>query len=178
MAQWNIDTDHSSAVFSIRHMMVTNIRGHFGRISGTIHFDPANPASSSVEAYIDVSSLTTGNAKRDRHLFSADFFEVAKYPAMVFQSTRVEISGNNKGKVTGDLTIHGITRSVTLQAEHFGPVKSPADMGAETTMGFSATTDINREDFGILWNVPLGIGGFVVGKDVRVTLDIEADLAE
>jgi len=178
MAKWNIDPDHSVVAFSIKHMMVANLRGQFGKISGTIDFDPANQVRSSVAATIDVTSLTTTNKKRDEHLFGAtDLFDISKYPEIVFKSARIEMTGGNKAKVTGDLTMHGVTRQVILDAEHFGPVKSPEDLGGETTIGFAATTSLNREDFGITWNMPIE-NGFLLGKEVQITLDIEADLVE
>jgi len=178
MATWKIDPDHSAATFTIKHLMVTNVRGLFSNVSGTIQFEPADPGSCAVEAVIDVSSLSTGNRTRDDHLFSADFFEVAKYPEIVFRSTKVEKGGGNRIKVAGDLTLHGITRPVTMDVEYAGPVKSPPDMGGETTIGFAATTVITREDFGIRWNVPLDNGGVVAGHEVLIALDIEADLAQ
>ncbi len=178
MAQWNIDPDHSAAGFSIRHMMVTYIRGTITGITGTVSFDPQAMERSSVEASMPVSGLTTGNRKRDEHLFSADFFDAAKFPSIAFKSTKVEKTGSNRAKVTGELTIHGVTRTVAMSAEYVGPVKSPADIGGETVMGFSGSLTINREDFGITWNVPLGEAGLMVGKEVQITLDIEADLAE
>jgi len=178
MAKWNIDPDHSAAGFTVRHMMVTSIRGTVSSITGTIFFDPAAIENSSVEASIPVNGLTTGNMKRDEHLFSADFFDVERFPNITFRGTRVEKTGSNSGKITGDLTVHGVTRSVTMEAEYFGPIKSPADLGGETTMGFSAELTINREDFGITWNVPLGGGDLMVSRDVRLFLDVEADLAE
>ncbi len=178
MAKWNIDADHSVAAFAIRHMMVTNIRGQFNQISGAIQFDPSDPARSSVEATIDISSLTTGNRKRDDHLLSADFFEASKYPEIVFRSSKVEKTGSNRGRITGDLTMRGVTRPVAMDVEYFGPVKSPPDLGGETTIGFTASLTINREDFGILWNMPLGDNDLMVGKEAQIILDIEADLAE
>ncbi len=177
MATWNIDPDHSAATFTIKHMMVTNVRGLFSKVSGTIQFDPADPGDCAVEATIDVSSLSTGNRTRDAHLSSADFFEVAKYSEIVFRSTKVEKGGGNRIRVTGDLTLHGVTRPVTMDVEYAGPVKSPPDMGGETTIGFAATTVIIREDFGIQWNVPIDGGGVVAGHEVLIALDIEADLA-
>lgn len=178
MAKWTIDPDHSSATFSIRHMMVTNVRGQFGEVSGTLNFDPDQPDSSYVEASISVASLSTGNAKRDEHLFSPDFFDVSRYPNIAFMSAKVELLGENRGRVRGDLTIHGVTRPAIMEIEYAGPVKSPADLGGETTIGFTATTVIDREDYGITWNVPIGDSGVMVGKEVRITLDIEADLVE
>jgi polyisoprenoid-binding protein YceI len=176
MAKWNIDPAHSVASFSIRHMMITNIRGQSTGITGTIEFEPPDIEKSSVEARIAVTSLSTGNKKRDDHLFSSDFFDAEKYPDMIFRGTVVEKTGTNRGKIAGDLTIHGITLPVTMEVEYFGPVKSPQDLGGETSLGFTASFTINREDFGVAWNMPAGNGNFVVGKDVLITLDIEADL--
>lgn len=176
MAKWIIDPDHSVAAFSIRHMMIANVRGQFNRITGTIHFDAVDIPATSVEVEIDVSSITTGIKKRDEHLLSPDFFDVERYPSMTFRSTGVEPTGGNRARVTGDLTIHGTTRPVTFDAEYFGPVESPE--GGEISMGFTAEFRINREDFGITWNVPLPGDGVVAGHDVQITLDVEADLAE
>lgn len=176
--KWAIDPDHSAAVFSIKHMMVTNVWGHFSKVSGTIFFDPADPSGSSVEAEIDVSSLSTGNKKRDEHLLSGDFFEISDFPKIYFRSTGAEIAGKKSGKISGNLSLHGITRPITLDVKYSGPVKSPVEIGGETSIGFTAETTINREDYGILWNVPLDGGNLMVGKDVSITLNIEADLVE
>lgn len=178
MAEWNIDPDHSVAGFAIRHLMITNIRGTLTGITGTILFDPAAIENSSVEASLPVAGISTGNKKREEHLMTADFFDVGRFPVMTFRSTSVEKTGSNRGKITGDLTLRGVTRSVTMDGEYFGPIKSPADLGGETTIGFSASLAINREDFGIMWNVPFDNGNLVVGKEVEITIDIEADLAE
>jgi polyisoprenoid-binding protein YceI len=178
MAKWNIDPDHSVAGFAIRHLMITNIRGTLTGITGTVLFDPAAIENSSVEASLPVAGISTGNKKREEHLMTADFFDVGRFPLMTFRSTSVEKTGSNSGKITGDLTIHGVTRSVTMEAEYFGPIKSPDDLGGETTIGFSAKLTINREDFGMTWNVPLGGSDLMVGRDVQLFLDIEADLAE
>ncbi|MEW6117085.1 MAG: YceI family protein [Nitrospirota bacterium] len=175
MSKWMIDPDHSVAAFAIRHMMIAFVRGQFNKITGTIQFDPEDITRSSVEMEIDVASLTSGIKKRDEHLLSADFFEVEKYPKITFKSMGIEKTGTNSGKVTGDLTIHGVTRSVTLEVSFFGPVKSPF---GETSMGFSAATSLNREGFGIMWNEPMEKGGLMIGRDVEITVDIEADLAE
>lgn len=173
MAKWNIDLDHSVTAFSIRHMMIANVRGQFNKISGTIHFDPPDVTKSSVEVTIAVNSIWTGIKKRDEHLQSPDFFDEAQYSVITFKSTKIESLGGNRCRVNGNLTIHGITHPVTLDVEYFGPVKSPFD---GTSIGFTATTRINREDYGITWNVPLEGGGLMVGKDVEITLDVEADL--
>lgn len=173
MAKWNIDPDHSVAVFSIRHMMIANVHGHFNKIKGAIHFDPDDVIHSSVEVSIDASGICTGIKKRDDHLRSHDFFDVEKYPEILFKSTKVEITAGNRCKVEGDLTIHGGTKPVALKAEYFGPIKSP--FGA-TSLGFTATIRIDREDFGITWNMAMEGGGVMVGRDVEITLDVEADL--
>ena len=177
MGKWIIDPDHSVAAFVVRHMMVSNVHGQFNKISGAIQFDPADVGRSSVEAKIDVSGIYTGIQKRDEHLRSPDFFDAEKYPAIAFKSTKVESAGGHSFKVSGDLTIHGVTRPAILNAEHFGPVKGTEE--GETVIGFTASTTINREDFGIMWNVALlEKGGVVVGREVRITLDIEGDPAE
>jgi polyisoprenoid-binding protein YceI len=173
MAQWNIDNAHSAADFTVRHMMVTNVRGTFGELSAVINFDPANLAEASVEATINVASINTGVEDRDNHLRSADFFEVEKYPNITFKSTSSEITGENSAKVTGDLTIRDVTKSVTLDVEFLGQVASPY---GDTRAGFEANVKINREDFGLTWNQALEAGGVLVGKDVKISLDIEAVL--
>ena len=176
MAKWNIDSDHSVAGFEVRHMKVATVRGQFNTIKGTLDFDPDNPARSSVEATIDISGLTTGNKTRDDHLRSPDFLDVERYPAMTFRSTAVEITGTNRFKLLGDLTIHGITRPVTMDVEFFGPLKAP--FGGETTMGFAATAAISRFDFKVKWNELMEDGGLIAGKEVRIMLDLEADMVE
>ncbi|HTZ16835.1 MAG TPA: YceI family protein [Dissulfurispiraceae bacterium] len=176
MAVLTIDPDHSVAAFSVRHMMMGSVRGQFNSISGRIVFDPANIETSSVEAEISAAGIYTGIAKRDDHLRSADFFEVEKHPKMAFKSTRVESAGRNRFTVFGDLTIKGISNPVTLEVEFTGPVKDPFEGG--TSYGFSASAKINREDFGMTWNVPMENGGIVVGKKITIMLDIEGDLAK
>lgn len=178
MATWNIDPDHSVAAFSSRHMKIANVRGQFNGVSGTIIFDPGNPAAASVRAEIEVASLTTGIKKRDEHLLSPDFLEAAVYPRITFTSTKIEPSGINRAKVSGDLTLRGVTRSVTFETEFFGPMKSPQALGGETMVGFSASTSINRFDFGVRWDVKMDDGTFVADKEVRISLDLEADLVE
>lgn len=173
MAKWVIDSDHSVAAFSVRHLMVAHVRGQFNTMQGVIHFDPADLAGASVNISIDVPSLTTGNAKRDEHLRSPDFFDAAAYPEMKFRSSSVERIGESSLRVDGDLTIHGITRPAVLEIDYAGPVISP--FGGEVTMGFSTSFVINREDFGITWNVPMDNGGIMVSKEVWINLDTEAD---
>ncbi len=178
MAKWNIDPDHSVAVFSIRHMMITNIRGTLTGITGTILFDPETIENSYVEATLPVAGISTGNKKREEHLMSADFFEAERYPTITFKSTKVDKTGSNKANITGELTMRGVTRAVVMEAEYYGPMKGPSELGGETTLGFAASLRINREDYGIMWNVPFDTVNLVVGKEVDITLDIEADLAE
>jgi polyisoprenoid-binding protein YceI len=175
MAKWIIDPDHSVASFVVRHMMVANVRGQFNRISGTIHFDPADLANSSVEVSIDASGIYSGIQKRDDHLRSPDYLDAESYPQITFKSTNVETTQEKGFRVTGDLSIRGISRSVTLDAEYNGPEKSPY---GETSMGFTATTRIDRGDYGMTWNVLLESGGVMVGKEVLIVLDAEADLTE
>lgn len=175
MAKWVIDSDHSVAGFTVKHFMIANVRGQFNNITGTIQFDPADVAHSSVQAVIDVSGIYTGIQKRDDHIRSPDFLDVAKHPEIIFKSVKVEGVGGNRFRVTGDLTILGITRPVVLDAEYVGPIKSPY---GETSIGFAAATKINREDYGIKWNEAMEGGGVIVGKDVEITVDVEADLAD
>jgi polyisoprenoid-binding protein YceI len=174
MPTWTIDPDHSVAAFTIRHMMITLVHGMANRVSGTIAFDPADPASVSVEAHIDVASLTTGVPQRDAHLHSPDFFDAERFPAIHFRSTGAELMAERELLVRGELTVRGVTRPVVLDVAFSGPVTS--DDG-DTSMGFQATTALNREDFGLAWNVPVGKTGFMVGKHVNLSVDIEADLA-
>jgi polyisoprenoid-binding protein YceI len=174
MAKWIIDPDHSAAVFSVRHMMIANVRGQFCKIGGTIYFDPLNIDRSSIELSIDASSIFTGIQKRDDHLKSPDFFDINKYPAISFASTRIHSVNGNTAKVTGNLTMHGITRQITVSVGFSGPAQDP--FGDGLSMGFSASALINREDFGIMWNQPMANNGVMVGRDVQLLIDLEADL--
>ncbi|MEO1288677.1 MAG: YceI family protein [Chloroflexota bacterium] len=173
MAIWNIDPAHSAADFTVRHMMVTNVRGGFDVIDGQINFDPENAADSSVEVTIDVSSINTGVADRDGHLRSADFFDVENYPTLTFKSTEVNLTGDDTANVIGDLTIRDVTRSVVLQVEFLGSGQSPF---GDTRAGFEGTANINREDFGLTWNQALETGGVLVGKDIKISLDVQGIL--
>jgi polyisoprenoid-binding protein YceI len=167
---YTIDPAHSAAGFKVRHLMVANVRGEFSGVSGTVVFDPANPAASKVEATILVNSIHTREDQRDTHLKSADFLDAEKYPTMTFVSRSIAGSGGEY-KVTGDLTIHGVTRSVTLDVE--GPAPEAKDPWGNTKSGAVATTTINRKDFGLVWNVALETGGVLVGEDVHITLELE-----
>lgn len=168
--QYEIDPVHSSAQFSVRHMMVSNVRGEFAKVTGTVVYDPKNLKASSVEATIDATTINTHEPKRDEHLKSPDFFDVAKYSTLTFKSKKVEKAGKDRLRVTGDLTIHGVTKEVALDVE--GP--SPeVKMGTNIRSGASAGTTINRKDFGLVWNRALESGGVLVGDEVKITLEIE-----
>jgi len=174
MKRWSIDADHSLARFSVRHFMIANVEGLFSKMTGVIQFDPPDLAQLSVEAEIDVKSMTTGNSERDEHLLSPDYFDAEKYPKILFKSTNVEMTGATRGKVTGDLTIRGIKQPVTLDFEFFGPVKSP--FSGITCLGFSAAGKVIRGEYGMTWNQVMEGGGVVMGLDVRILMEVEADL--
>lgn len=173
MTQWNIDAAHSSADFTVKHMMISTVRGSFSDVAGVISFDPENPGAASVEATINVTSIDTGMADRDNHLRSADFFNVETYPTITFKSTGVRAGSASEASITGDLTIAGVTREVTMEVEFNGTGKNPYGM---TVAGFAASTKINREDFGLTWNVALEAGGVLVSKEVKIMLDVQAVL--
>jgi polyisoprenoid-binding protein YceI len=168
---WNIDADHSNIQFKVRHLMVSNVKGVFGKVQGTVDIDDKNIAKSKVAVTIDTESINTGVIKRDEHLKSADFFDVAKFPTMTFVSTKVAKNGKDKLKVTGDLTLHGVTRPVQLDVE--GPSADSKDPWGKTRRGVSATTKINRKDFGLVWNKALETGGVVVGDEITISLEVE-----
>jgi polyisoprenoid-binding protein YceI len=168
---YQIDTQHSSAQFKVRHMMIANVKGEFDKVAGTVDYDPANPAASKVEATVDVASVSTRETDRDNHLKSPDFFDVAKYPHISFKSTGVAKDGAGAYKVAGDLTIRGVTKPVTLEVESFtDEIKDPWGF---MRRGATATARINRKDFGMEFNIPLDSGGFVVGDNIDITLDVE-----
>lgn len=170
MSTYNIDPSHSSASFSIKHMMIAKVHGAFEKMSGKLEYDAKNPLQSKIEVSIDAASVNTREAQRDQHLRSADFFDVEKYPAITFKSTRVEGEPGDL-KVIGDLTIHGVTLPVTLNVE--GPTDEMKDPWGNLKIGASATTKIKRKDFGLTWNAALEAGGFLVGDDVTVQLDVQ-----
>ncbi|HLK65354.1 MAG TPA: YceI family protein [Bryobacteraceae bacterium] len=167
---YNIDPAHSTAHFTVRHMMITNVRGSFGSVKGTVVYDPADPAASGVDAEIDVTSINSNDAQRDAHLKSADFLDVEHFPAITFKSTKVEADSPEEGKVTGDLTIHGVTKSVVLKVE--GPTAETKDPWGNTRMGASATTKIKRGDFGLKYNAVLETGGLLIGDDVKIEIEV------
>ncbi|GIU79045.1 MAG: polyisoprenoid-binding protein [Bryobacteraceae bacterium] len=168
---YTIDGAHSKAQFSVRHMMVSNVRGEFTKVKGTVVYDEKNPAAIKIDAVIDVASINTGEPKRDEHLKSPDFFDVAKYPTITFRSKSARKTANGLA-VTGDLTIHGVTKEVVLQVE--GPSPEVRDPWGNLRRGATATTKINRKDFGLTWNAALETGGVVVGEEVSITIDVEA----
>jgi len=167
---WTLDSSHSSIDFSVRHMMITTVRGSFKTFSAVVDFQPDALHLSNVELTIQADSINTRDDKRDGHLKSPDFFDVATYPTIVFKSTGVEISDKSKGKLNGTLTIHGVTKPVVLEVEHVGTMKSPFGM---TAAGFNGSTTINRKDFGLGWNVALEAGGWLVSDEIRISFEIE-----
>ncbi|HET6148514.1 MAG TPA: YceI family protein [Polyangia bacterium] len=169
---WEIDPTHSSAGFSIKHMMVSTVKGQFAKVSGTINLDDKNPTKSTVEVTIDPSTIDTHEPKRDGHLKSPDFFDVAKYPTINFKSTKIDKAGKGKFKVTGDLTMHGVTKPVTLAVE--GPAPAVKNMMGGMSSGVTATGKINRKDWGLTWNKPLeAAGGVLVGDEVGLDINLE-----
>jgi len=178
MAKWKISSAHTGAEFNVRHMMVSWVHGQFNKITGMVLFDPMKVAASAVEVEIDISTLYTGEEKRDHHLKSPDFLDVEKYPTITFKSTRVEQAGLDHAWVHGDLTLHGVTRPVRLDVRWAGPTRFDDEGRIYTSFGFRAEAKINREDFGVDWNMGIENGGFMVGKHVYITLNAEADLVE
>ena len=179
MSRWSFEPGHTAAEFCVRHMMVTYVRGHFKNVHGTLDFDPESPTMSRVEAVIDTRGLWTGEPDRDTHLKSADFLDVARFPEITFRGSEIKLNGPNEASVLGDLTIRGVSRPVELNVRYLGQWQTPwwedgADKGPKTRAGFSATTRINRKDFGVNWNSILDNGGVVVGDEVIITIDAEA----
>ncbi len=170
-ATWKLDPAHSVAEFKVKHMMITNVKGQFTGITGTLTLDPADITKSTVEAAIDATSINTREPQRDAHLKSADFFDVEKFPTLTFQSTSVKRTGDDELAVTGNLTIHGVTKPVVFTVE--GPTPPAKDPWGGTRIGLSAVTKINRKDFGLTWNAALETGGILVGEDVTITLDVQ-----
>jgi polyisoprenoid-binding protein YceI len=167
---WNIDPAHSHVEFAAKHLMISTVKGRFGGVTGTVTTDESDPAKGQVEVEIDAASIDTREAQRDTHLKSADFFDVEKFPRLTFKSTGIAGVDGDSFKLTGDLTIHGVTRPVTLDVTSEGRGKDP--WGGERA-GFSATGKIKRSEFGLTWNQVLETGGFVVGDDIKISLDIE-----
>lgn len=168
---WNIDPSHSNVGFKVRHLMVSNVKGVFGTVAGVVNVDEQDVTRSTVSATIDAASIDTGVAKRDAHLKSEDFFDVARFPTMTFVSTSVARAGEGRLKVTGDLTLRGVTRSVVLDVE--GPSPVAKDPMGNLRWGASAETKINRKDFGIGWNKALETGGVLVGDQIAISIEVE-----
>ena len=167
---WHIDPAHSEIQFSVRHMMISTVRGRFTTFSGTVDADEQNPASSQVNVQIDVASINTGDERRDGHLRSPDFFDAENYPYVTFKSTKVERQDGTNFRLYGDLTIRDVTHPVVLDVEYAGQAKSP---WGTTSAGFSAQTKINRKDWNLNWNVALETGGWLVSDEIKVSIEIE-----
>jgi polyisoprenoid-binding protein YceI len=170
--KYKIDPAHSSAQFVVRHMMISNIRGGFSGVEGTIEYDADNPNESRVNVIIDASKINTLDEQRDTHLKSPDFLHVEQHPAITFNSKKFTQAGDGKWKITGDLTIHGVTREVVLTTE--GPTPEGKDPFGNIRIGASASTKIKRSDFGLTWNAALETGGILVGDDLKIELEISA----
>jgi polyisoprenoid-binding protein YceI len=167
---YTIDPAHSTAGFKVRHMMVANVRGEFSKVTGTVVFDAQVPENSRVKAHIDATTIHTRDEQRDAHLKSPDFLDVEKFPEIVFVSKKITGS-DGEWKMTGDLTIHGVTRPVTLDVE--GPAPEAKDPWGNVRTGATATTKISRKDFGLTWNVALETGGVLVADEIAITLELE-----
>ena len=168
---WNIDPIHSVAEFKVKHMMISNVKGQFPRVIGILSLDESDVTNSRVEASIEAGSIETRDSQRDAHLKSADFFDVEKFPTLSFRSGRIRVVSDDKLEVEGDLTIRGVTRKVLFSVE--GPTATAKDPWGRTRVAISATTKINRKDFGLTWNAALETGGILVGDEVTITLDVQ-----
>ena len=171
-ATWEIDPAHTSVQFSVRHMMISNVRGELRKVAGTVQADDKDPTRSTIEATIDAASVDTREAKRDEHLRSKDFLDVEQFPTITFKSKKITKAGTGRYKVVGDLTLHGVTREVTLDVH--GPTPPMTDPRGTVRAGAEATARIDRRDFGITWSKALDGGGIMVGNDLDVTIDVEA----
>ena len=167
---FQIDNSHSEIQFSVRHMMVAKTRGVFEKWSGTVLLDPANPSATSVDISIESASINTKDAQRDGHLRSPDFLASEQFPAITFKSTQTEVTGDNKARLHGDLTIREVSKPVVLEVEYQGNAKSP---WGTVSYGFNASTKINREEWGLTWNAALETGGWLVGKEVQIDIELE-----
>jgi polyisoprenoid-binding protein YceI len=168
---WQIDPAHSAAHFSVRHLMISNVRGEFTKLSGSALINPGDPAKSAVEVTIESASINTREPQRDEHLRSPDFFDVANFPTLTFRSKRIEAHGADNFKLTGDLTIHGVTKEVTFDLE--GPTPSVKDPWGNIRAGITASAKINRKDYGLVWNTITEAGGLTVGDEVKITIEAE-----
>lgn len=171
VSTWKIDPVHSHAQFKVKHMMISNVKGEFTSVAGTLELNEADVTKSKVQASIDATTINTRDPQRDAHLKSADFFDVEKFPSLTFNATRISREGEGEFAVAGDLTMHGVTLNVTFEVE--GPSARIKDPWGNMRIGLSATTRINRKDFGLVWNSALETGGVLVGDDVTITLDVQ-----
>lgn len=169
-ATWELDGTHSAAQFSVKHMMISTVRGDFGKVTGTVNLDDKDLTKSSLDIAIDASTINTREPKRDEHLRSPDFFDVGKFPKITFKSTQITKQSDGKYAVTGDLTLHGVTKPVTLTTELSAEVKDPWN---NVRRGATGTTKISRKDFGLTWNKALEAGGVAVSDEVNITVDVE-----
>ena len=167
---WQIDQAHSEISFSAKHLMISTVRGRFNAFTGTVDGDEANPTAAKVDVQIDASSLVTGEEKRDTHLRSPDFLDVEKFPYLTFKSTRIEQVDDSHAKLYGDLTIRDVTNPVVLDVEYAGQAKTP---WGTTSAGFNASTKINRKDWNLNWNVALETGGWLVGDQISINIELE-----
>jgi polyisoprenoid-binding protein YceI len=168
---YQIDAMHSNVQFSVRHLMVTNVRGTFSGVTGTVVYDAEKPSETAIDASIDVSTVKTNDEKRDGHLKSPDFFDVGQYPVITFKSKRVESASDTEQKVVGDLTLHGVTKEVTLTVDEIsGEAKDP---WGNTKIGATVKGKLKRSDFGLTWNAPLETGGVLVGDEVKMEFDLQ-----
>ena len=167
---WQIDFSHSDIQFAVRHMMISKVRGRFETFTGTVNFDENNPTNTTVNVEVDLNSINTRDEKRDGHLRSADFFDVANHPTMTFVSKKVEQTDEFNGRLIGDLTIRGVTHEVALDVQYSGTAKSP---WGTVSAGFSAKGKLNRKAFGLNWNAALETGGVLVGEEVEIAIEIE-----
>lgn len=168
---WSIDPAHATAEFKVKHMMIAHVKGHFSKVTGVLIRHESDPTKSRVEATIEAASIETREQQRDAHLKSEDFLHVEKFPTLSFKSTHIKVAGDGELTVQGDLTIRGVTRTVTFAVE--GPTPATKDPWGNTRIAISATTKINRKDFGLTWNAVLESGGVLVGDEVTITLDVE-----
>jgi polyisoprenoid-binding protein YceI len=170
-ATWNIDSAHTDVGFSVRHMMITRVKGHFPGVSGTILIDEQDPSATRINVRLDAATITTRNEQRDAHLRSADFFDVEQHPELTFESRTVTPSGDDRYRVDGDLTIRGVTRPVVLEVEQEG---EGIDPWGQARIGFTAATTINRRDYGLNWNQALETGGVLVSDEVKISIEGQA----
>ena len=168
---WKLDPAHSVAEFKVKHMMISNVKGSFSGLSGSLQLDESDYTHSKIEASVPVASLSTGDAQRDGHVKSADFLDAEKYPAITFKSTNIDSEGGADYSVTGELTLHGVTKSVTFAVE--GVSEPTKDPWGNHRIGLSATTKIKRKDFGLIWNSALETGGVLVGEEVTINLEVQ-----